>query len=114
MKMRHAFATSLVAISFVAPSATYVAAESIHLPVHAMFDKGPKQIKFSVSNETGAPIELKMGDQISTLETGKTLKVKLPVGTRIITNTATEHHHVGDVLIQVSDAVSDSNIAIKN
>ena len=114
MNIRTAFATSLVAIFLAAPSAPFAAAESIHLPVHAIFSKSQKQIKFSVSNETGAPLELKIGDQVSTLEAGKIMKMKLPVGTRIVANNATEHHHVGDVLVEVSDAYSDTNVAIKN
>jgi hypothetical protein len=114
MKIRFAFATLLAAIFFAAVPATYAAAASMHSPVHAMFFKGEKKIKFSLSNETGVPLELKIGDQVTTLKAGEVMPVKLPVGTRITTNTATQNHPVGSLIVEVSDSMySNSTLSIK-
>jgi TusA-related sulfurtransferase len=56
---------------------------------------------------------LKIGDKVATLKEGEVLPVKLPVGTRIVTDTATEHHPVGEVITVVSDSTySDSTLSI--
>ena len=113
MKLRIAFATLLAAIFFAAVPASYAAVSSIHAPAHAMYFHGDKKIKFSISNETGTPLELKIGDQVTTLKVGQVMGFKLPVGTRVISDTATEHLHVGDVVVEVTDSMySDSTITI--
>ena len=78
MKTRFAFATLLAATFFAAVPATYAAAATMPPSVHAMFFKGEKKIKFSLSNETGAPLELKVGDQVTTLKAGEVMPFKLP------------------------------------
>ena len=113
MKIRFAFATLLAAIFFAAVPATYAAAGSMHSPVHAMFFKAEKKIKFSLRNGTEAPLELKVGDQVMTLKAGEVMPVKLPVGTRVTTNTATQHLKVGDLIVEVSASMySDSTLSI--
>lgn len=113
MKLRIAAATFLAAIFFAAVPASFAAVGSVHSPVHAYFH-GDKKIKFSLSNETGAPLELKVGDQVMTLQQGQVVPLKLPVGTRITTNTATEHHKVGDVIVEVNtNMYSNSTLSIK-
>lgn len=72
-----------------------------------------KKVKFSLQNNTGIPLELKLGDKIATLKEDEVLAVKLPVGTRIITNTATEHHPAGSVVTVVSGILtSNSTVSI--
>lgn len=113
MKLRIAAATFLAAIFFAAVPASFAAVGSVHSPMHAYFH-GDKKIKFSLSNETGAPLELKVGDQVMTLQQGQVVPLKLPVGTRITTNTATEHHKVGDVIVEVNtNMYSNSTLSIK-
>jgi hypothetical protein len=47
------------------------------------------------------------------LKEGEVLAVKLPVGTRIVTDTATEHHAAGSVITVVSDVMpSNSTLSI--
>lgn len=114
MKIRFAFATLLAVGFFAAVPATYAAAATMPPSVHAMFFKGEKKIKFSLSNETGAPLELKIGDQVTTLKPGEVVPVKLPVGTRITTNTATANHPAGGLIVEVSDSMySNSTLSIK-
>lgn len=113
MKLRIAAATFLAAIFFAAVPASFAAVGSVHSPVHAYFH-GDKKIKFSLSNGTGAPLELKVGDQVMTLQPGQVTPLKLPVGTRVTTNTATEHHKVGDVIVEVNtNMYSNSTLTIK-
>jgi hypothetical protein len=97
MKIRTTFATCFA----VAVLAT--------LAAHA----GDKKIKFNLRNDTGTALELKIGDKVTTLKEGEVLPVKLPVGTRIVTDTATEHHPVGEVITVVSASTySDSTLSI--
>jgi hypothetical protein len=98
MKLRTSFATCFA----VAVLATLPAA-------HA----GDKKIKFSLRNDTGIPLELKIGDKVTTLKEGEVLPLKLPVGTRIVTDTATEHHPAGEVITVVSSSTyNDSTLSI--
>jgi hypothetical protein len=114
MKIRFVFATMLAALFFAAVPASYAAVSSIHAPAHAMFFYGEKKIKFSISNETGAPLELKVGDQVTTLKAGEVMPFKLPVGTRITTNTATPNHPAGGLIVEVSGSMySNSTLSIK-
>jgi hypothetical protein len=42
------------------------------------------------------------------------MSVKLPVGTRITTDTATENHKVGDLIVEISEGMyNDSTLTIK-
>jgi hypothetical protein len=114
MKTRIAVAALFAAAFLTAVPASYAAAGSIPSPVHAMYFHGEKKIKFSLRNETGAPLELKVGDQVMTLQAGQVAPFKLPVGTRITTNTATEHHPVGSLILEVTAGMySDSTTTIK-
>ncbi len=113
MKIRIACATLLAAIFFAAVPASHAAVSSIHAPTHAYFH-GDKKIKFNIKNETGAPLDLKVGDQVVTLQPGQVTPLKLPIGTRVTTNTATDHHKVGDLIVEVStNMYSNSTLSIK-
>jgi hypothetical protein len=98
MKLRAAFASCFAAALLVA------------VPIaHA----GEKKVKFSLRNDTGAQLELKVGDKVESLKPGEVLPVKLPMGTRIVTDTATEHHQVGDVITVVSNTLpSNATLSI--
>ncbi|MFL6428228.1 MAG: hypothetical protein ACJ71S_08290 [Acidobacteriaceae bacterium] len=114
MKIRIAL-TSAAAIVFLAALPVAHASVSIHSPAHAMFGGGgQKNVKINLRNDTGAPLELKIGDKVATLQSGEVVAEKLPVGTRITTNTATANHKVGDVITEISAGMySDSTLSIK-
>lgn len=114
MKIRTAL-TSSAAILFLAALPGASASVSVHAPVHAMFGShGQKSIKINLRNDTGAPMELKIGDKVATLQAGQVVSEKLPVGTRITTDTATANHKVGDLIVEIADGMySDSTITIK-
>jgi len=114
MNVRTAFIASLIALSlnmsYVPPSQ----AESIVFSVHAFFVNGSKKVKFRVINETGQPLEVKIEDQITTLNVDQPFQVNLPVGSRIIVNKATGQFKIGDVLVQVADTYRDANVILHN
>ena len=76
MNCRNLFAIATIAASLVVSPAVY-AATSIHSPVSAMFGK-TKTIKVTLVNDSGASMQVKAGDDIVTLESGKPVTLKLP------------------------------------
>lgn len=114
MKIRIAL-TTFAAILFLAVLPAAHASLSIHSPMPAKLGgNGQKTIKINLRNDTGAPLELKIGDKVATLQAGQVIGEKLPVGTRITTNTATANHKVGDVIVEIAAGMySDSTLSIK-
>lgn len=115
MKIRLASAAVFAAAAiFAALPAANAAAVNVHSPIHAFFhSNSQKKIKFSLRNDTGAPLELKIGDKVETLKADQVLPLKLPVGTRVTANADTGRYHTGDVIVEVSENMySDSTIAI--
>jgi hypothetical protein len=114
MKRRNPIAIAVIAISvsLVAPSAVFAAPAGIHSPVHAMFSK-TKNIKFTLRNDSSSPMELKVGEEVVTLDAGKSLEVKLPAGARILANSATQTHQAGSVIAEVSDSLNGAIIHVK-
>lgn len=115
MKIRIALATFFAVISIAALPVAHASVSSIHSPAHAMFGgSGQKTVKINFRNDTGAPLELKIGDKVATLKAGQVVGEKLPVGTRITTDTATPNHKAGDLIIEISAGMySDSTLSIK-
>ena len=72
-----------------------------------------KTVKFAVRNDSGSLIELKVGDQVMSLDAGKTLSLKLPVGTRILVNTATAKRQAGDLIAEASSDLENATLTIK-
>ncbi len=63
-------------------------------------------VKLNLRNDSGSAMEIKVGDQVMTLDPGKPITLNLPVGTRIVANSATPNHAVGSLIEEV---VSDHN-----
>jgi hypothetical protein len=98
---------AVVAASLFAAPAVYAAPASISSPVHAMFSKTKSNtVKLNLRNDSGSAMEIKVGDQVMTLDPGKPVTLNLPVGTRIVANSATPNHAVGSLIEEV---VSDHN-----
>ena len=77
-----------------------------------MFAK-EKTVKLSLHNGSASPIELKVGENIMTLAAGQIVKVDLPVGTRIITNTTTSNAPAGALITQVTKELSGAVLTLK-
>jgi len=112
MKIRSAVAVSVALLGLSASTAAYAAPTFLTVPVHAMFAKS-KLVKFSVRNDTNAALELKVGEDIMTIDAGKTVALKLAVGTRILSNATTPTHEAGSLLTEVSPQLDDATIGIK-
>jgi hypothetical protein len=108
---RMLIATSMVAVCTLCSPALYASPASVLHPVPAFFGKA-KNVQLSLRNATSSDIELRAGDTVMKLEAGKTMRVNLPAGTRVTTNTATAAHPVGDLLFEVSPSLSGATIAI--
>lgn len=115
MRIRFASATVLAAAAiFAALPAANAAVLNAHSPAHAFFhSNSQKKIKFNLRNDTGAPLELKIGDKVETLKADQVLPLKLPVGTRVVANADAGRYHAGDVIVEVRDTMySDSTISL--
>jgi hypothetical protein len=109
---RHSlFIAALVATSFLSSQAINAAVIHVPNPTHAMFANS-KPVQFSVRNDCNSTLELKAGDQIITVEAGKTVKVKILAGTKLITTKPTTHSEAGAVVVEVTDSLSGATVAI--
>jgi hypothetical protein len=108
------FAVAVATTALLAAPAVYAAPVNITSPIHAMFGKSKSStVKFSIRNESGAPMEVKIDDKVVTLDPGKPVNLELPVGTRIIANTATPNHAVGSVIEQVIKEHAGATIVVR-
>ena len=93
-----------------APCAAVASTLSITPAAHAFF--GNKMVKFSVRNQTGAPIELKAGDQTVTVENGKPTQFKLAPGTPVVTTTKTDKREAGAIICQATPDMNDTTVVL--
>jgi hypothetical protein len=114
MKVFNRLTIAVVAASLLAAPAVYAAPASISSPVHAMFAKTKTTtVKLNLRNESGAPMEVKVGDKVMTLDPGKPVSLNLEVGTRIVANSATANHAVGSIIEEVVSEHNNATIVIR-
>ena len=114
MKRHNLLTVAVVATSLLAVPAVYAAPASISSPIHAMFSKTkPSTVKLSLRNDSGAAMEVKVGDKVMTLDPGKPVALNLEVGTRIVANTATPNHAVGSLIEEVISEHNGATIVIR-
>jgi hypothetical protein len=102
MKSLNRLIVAVAATSLLAAPAVYAAPASISSPVHAMFSKTKSTtVKLNLRNDSGSAMEVKVGEQVMTLDPGKPVALKLEVGTRIVANTATPSHPAGSLIEEV-------------
>jgi len=111
MNRLNLFAIATIAASLIASPAVY-AATSIHSPVNAMFSK-TKTIKVTFVNDSGTSMQVKAGDDVVTLESGKPVTLHLPVGSHVVANTTTPVHQAGSLITDVSSALNGAIVHIK-
>lgn len=112
MNHRKFVAATVVAASSLLASPAVYAATSVNSPVLAMFGKS-KTIKLTFLNDTGSPMELKAGEEVIKLESGKPTVVSLTPGTRVVSNTATAQHEAGSLIAEVTSQLNGATIHIK-
>jgi hypothetical protein len=113
MKYIASFSPILIALTLMAPQAAHAKAGHLDLPVNAAIGRS-KVVKFSLINESGAPLVLKDGDDIIKLEPGKSIDVKEPMGSRIVVvDGPVRSHKPGDVIVEISGTLSGAIVHIK-
>jgi hypothetical protein len=112
MNLRSVVAISITVLSISVASPLYAAPLATPLPLHAMFAK-TKMVKLSLRNATSVPLELKVGDTVMTIDAGKTVDLRLAIGTRILSNVSTASHQAGALLAEVTTALDSATISIK-
>ena len=114
MKGLNRLTIAFVATSLFAAPAVYAAPASIASPVHAMFGKTKTStVKLNLRNDSGSPMEIKVGDQVMTLDPGKPVALNLEVGTRIVANSATPNHAAGSLIEEVIKDHNGATIIIR-
>jgi hypothetical protein len=90
------------------------AANAMHIntPVHAAVNAKAKMVKFSVRNDSSAPIKLKAGDDEMSIAPGKTADMKVAQGTQIIALEA-QNREAGSVVATVSDSLSGNTLVVR-
>jgi hypothetical protein len=114
MKGLNRLTVAVVATSLLAVPAVYAAPASISSPVHAMFAKTKTStVKLNLRNDSGSAMEVKVGEQVMTLDPGKPITLNLEVGTRIVANSATPNHAVGSLIEEVVKDHQGATIIIR-
>jgi hypothetical protein len=114
MKRHNLLTVAVVATYLVAVPAIYAAPTSISSPVHAMFGKTKSSmVKLNLRNDTASSLQILVGDKPMTLDPGKLVNLEVPVGTRIVANSATPNHAVGSLIEEVVKDHSGATIAIR-
>ena len=112
MKRRNLVAVVVISSSLLASQAVFAAPTSFHSPINAMFGK-TKTVKVTLINDSGAPMEVKCGDDVVKLDAGKPVTLKLTTGTRVVANSASPLHQPGSLIAEVSDSLSGAILHIK-
>lgn len=112
MNRRILYAITLAAASGCVSGAVYAAPLAVYAPMHAMFGKS-KMVKFSLRNDGSSSLTLKVGEEVVTIEAGKSKAMELPVGTRILRQDATSTSQAGTLVTEVSKELSGVTIALK-
>jgi hypothetical protein len=112
MNRRLLSAAVLVVSSLLSAEAAYAAPTTLPLSLHAMFGK-TRMVAFTLRNDSSAPLKVKAGDSVMTIDPGKTLNVKLPAGTSVTAEDATTSHAAGSLIAQVTSDLAGATIAIR-
>jgi hypothetical protein len=113
MNRKNFIAIVVAGASLLTVPAVYAAPAGVASPVHAMFRSQTKTVKLNVRNDSSVAIELKVNDQVMTVEAGKTLDLKVSVGTRIMANNTTPNHPAGSLITEVIKEQDGATISIR-
>ena len=105
-------ATAAIVAALSTSHIVYAAPTSIHTPVDAMFAK-EKTVKLSLRNGSAATVEVRVGEELMTLNAGQYVNLNVPVGTRIVVNSDTPAVKAGTLIAQVSKELGGSTVTLK-
>jgi hypothetical protein len=100
-----------MSIVLLASSPAYATPSRIIPPLAQMFRR-TSDVKFTIINKTGTPIDIMVGDKPTTLKPGSPINFDLPVGTRIIAKSASSHIAAGSLLEEVTKEHEGATIVI--
>lgn len=106
---------ALSAVCLLASQAVVPSASAAMSPLRAIIAQSPagaKMVKLSLSNQSGGPLDVTVGETPVTVAAGETVKLSAPVGAKIKVATATSTREAGAVLAEVSKDLSDATIRI--
>ncbi len=110
--IRRPFLVAPIALAcLLASQGLYASPVNMVTPVNAMFARS-KTVKFQLRNASDAAMDFKAGDTTLTLKAGEIIKLDLPVGTRIVTITASSAHPAGTLVLEVANGFSGSTVTL--
>jgi hypothetical protein len=113
MNRKNYLAVVAVVASLLASPAVHAAPVGALSPIHAMFGDQIKSIRFTLRNDSSTMIALKVDDKVMRLPVGKTLSLKLPIGTRIVADNDTPTHPSGSLIEEVCKEHDGATISIR-
>jgi hypothetical protein len=106
--------TLLLALAFAVVSLP--AAQPLHAaprPASSSQSDHVKKVQMTLRNDSAAPMQFKVGDDVVNLDAGKSIALKLPVGTRICANQATATHQAGELIVEASLDLDHATLHVK-
>lgn len=112
MKSSTFLVVATVAATLLLSPVVYAAPVNLNAPLNGMLAK-EKTIKLSLHNDSSISVELRVGADLMTLAAGKSVNLKLPIGTRIVANSDTSTIRAGTLIAEVSKELSGVIVHIK-
>ena len=113
MRIRFTTAAVIVVVVAAVSVSTGVYAAPLDTQTHMQFMlTKSKTVKFSFRNDSGSPVEVKAGDQIMSVDAGKTVVLKLVVGTKVVLNTAVNKHPAGELIAEATSNMNGTTVSI--
>ena len=111
MRIKFVTAAAVVVAGLSVPAAVYAAPANRNVPMQVSFSKS-KTVKVALHNNSGTAMQLKVGDAIVSLDAGKTVAMKIAVGTRIEVNATTPKHQAGELLAEATSDLDNTTLNI--
>jgi len=112
MNRRSVFGVMVMAATLVSAQAVYAAPTAVHSPVNAIYSNA-KLVKFTLRNDSSAPLKLKVGDNEMTLLPGKPVDVKLATGQQIVAVETTATNQAGTVLATAMPGMDGATVSVR-
>lgn len=103
---------AIVVAGLSVPAAVYAAPVNRNVPMQVSFSKG-KTVNVALKNASDTAMQLKIGDKIVSLDPGKSVAMKLEVGTRIEVGAAAGKHQAGELLAEVTSDLNNTTLTIR-
>jgi hypothetical protein len=111
MIRRSLFIAPLAVACLFASQAVYASPVNVLTPTNAMFARS-KTIKFQLHNASTSSMDLRAGDTVMMVKAGETISLNLPPGTRIVTNSASNDHPAGTLVLEVSPGFNGTTVTV--